>query len=221
MKQKLTISVPKDYSAVTLKKYLEFRDAIEGYKDEPEAVEALAFNLLCGIPVEYIYKIDSVTFGKIREDLNKFLQNSDYSLQRFVQIDGVEYGFEPNLSQMSYGAYLDCIKWDTITIDKNWSKIMSILYRPVKKKVGLLYEIEPYSGVVDEKKFLETGMDVNFGALFFFIDLLKTLSNSILKSMKDQMEIFPQLNTILERNGNPILLSTNWQTEILQNSIRL
>jgi hypothetical protein len=151
----------------------------------------------------------------------QFLQNSDYSLQRFVQIDGVEYGFEPNLSQMSYGAYLDCIKWDTITIDKNWSKIMSILYRPVKKKVGLLYEIEPYSGVVDEKKFLETGMDVNFGALFFFIDLLKTLSNSILKSMKDQMEIFPQLNTILERNGNPILLSTNWQTEILQNSIRL
>ena len=221
MKQKLTIKVPKDYSAVTLKKYLEFRDAIQPYEDEPEAVEAFAFNLLCGVPVEYIYKIDSETFGKIREDLARFLSNSDYKLQRFITIDGKEYGFEPNLSQMSYGAYLDCTKWDTITIDKNWAKIMSILYRPVTKKVGLLYEIEPYNAIVDEDKFLNTTMDVHFGALFFFIDLLRTLSSSILKSMRDQTEIFPQLNTILERSGNPIVQSTNWQKEILQNSIRL
>ena len=221
MKQNLTIKVPKDYSAVTLKKYLEFREAIQSYEDEPEAVEALAFNLICDVPVEYIYKIDSETFGKIREDLAKFLSNADYKLQRFITIDGKEYGFEPNLSQMSYGAYLDCTKYDTITIDRNWAKIMSILYRPVTKKVGLLYEIEPYNALVDEDKFLNTTMDIHFGALFFFIDLLRTLSHSILKSMRDQMEIFPQLNTILQRSGNPILQSTNWQKEILQNSTRL
>jgi hypothetical protein len=221
MKKELTIEVPKNYSAVSLKKYLEFRDAIEAYKDEPEAVDAFAFNLLCDVPVNYIYQIDSDTISKMRADLASFLNNTDYELQKFIKIGEVEYGFEPNLSQMTYGAYLDCIKYDTITIDKNWSKIMNILYRPVKKKVGTSYEIEPYSPTFDDAKFLDVKMDVHFGALFFLLDLLRTLSHSILKSMKGQTEIFHQLNTILEKNGNRIPQSTNWQKEILQNSIRL
>lgn len=221
MKKELVINVPKDYSAVTLKKYLEFRSGLEAYKDEPEAVEALAFNLLCDVPVEYIYQIDSVTIGKMREDLASFLQNSDYKLQKLIKIGDVEYGFEPNLSQMSYGAYLDCTKYDTITIDKNWSKIMNILYRPVVRKAGDSYSIEAYKPNTDDSKFLDVTMDVHFGALFFFIDLLKTLPNSILKSMKGQMETLPQLNTILERNGNRTLQSTDWRTETLQSSIRL
>ena len=221
MKQKITIEVPKDYSAVSLKKYLEFRDAIEAYKDEPEAVEAFAFNLLCDIPVSYIYQIDSDTISKMRGDLASFLHNTNYELQKFITIDGKEYGFEPNLSQMTYGAYLDCIKYDTITIDKNWSKIMNILYRPVKKKVGTSYEIEPYSPTFDDAKFLEVGMDIHWGALFFLLDLLKTLSHSILKSMKGQTEMFHQLSIILERSGNRTPQSSNWQKEILQNSIRL
>lgn len=221
MKQKITIEVPKDYSAVTLKKYLGFRDSIEAYKDEPEAMEAFAFNLLCDIPVEYIYQIDSDTINKMREDLSSFLHNTNYELQKFITIDGKEYGFEPNLSQMSYGAYLDCTRYDAITIDKNWSKIMNILYRPVSRKVGSSYEIEPYQPNSDDSKWLDVTMDVHWGALFFFIDLLKTLSHSILKSMKDQTEIFPQLSTTLVRSGNHILQSTNWQKEILQSSIRL
>ena len=221
MKKEIVISVPTDYSAVKLKDYLEFRNAIEAYKDEPEAVEALAFSLLCGVAVEHLYQIDSVTIGKMRADLASFLQNSNYELQKFITIDGKEYGFEPNLSQMSYGAYLDCTKYDTITIDKNWAKIMNILYRPVRKKVGNSYEIEPYNPNEEWDKFLDVTMDVHFGALFFFFDLSRTLLSSTLKSMRDQMEIFPQLNSILERNGNHILQSTNWQKEILESSIRL
>jgi hypothetical protein len=172
------------------------------------------------VPVDYLYQIDSVTIGKMRADLASFLQNSDYKLQKFITIDGKEYGFEPNLSQMSYGAYLDCTKYDTITIDKNWAKIMNILYRPVRKKVGEAYEIEPYNPNEEWEKFLSVTMDVHFGALFFFIDLSKTLLNSTLKSMKGQTETFHQLNSILEKNGNRTLQSTNWQKEILESSIR-
>jgi aldehyde dehydrogenase (NAD+) len=38
MKQQLTISVPKDYSAVTLSKYLAFKEDLESYKDEEDAI---------------------------------------------------------------------------------------------------------------------------------------------------------------------------------------
>lgn len=209
MKQKLTITVPKNWSAVTLEKYLTFREELENYKDDPEAMDAIVFYHLCGIDAQYINKIDTETFGKIKADLASFMGDTAYELQQFITIDGVEYGFEPNLSQMSYGAYVDITKYDTITIDRNWSKILSILYRPVTKKIGKLYEIEPYEGEVDEKKFMGTPMDFNFGALFFFIGLLSELLKSIQNSLRDQMEISPNIKSILEKNGKVIHQSLN------------
>jgi len=209
MKQKLTITVPKNWSAVTLEKYLTFREELENYKDDKEAMDAIVFYHLCGIDAQYINKIDTETFGKIKADLASFMGDTAYDLQKFITIDGVEYGFEPNLSQMSYGAYVDITKYDTITIDRNWSKILSILYRPVTKKVGKLYEIEPYEGEVDDKKFMGTPMDFNFGALFFFIGLLSELLKSIQNSLRDQMEISPNIKSILEKNGKVIHQSLN------------
>lgn len=205
MKQKLTITVPKDYSAITLKQYLEFRDELENYKDDPEAIETILLHYICGVPAEYVSKIDSETFGKIRADLSSFMNNTDYPLQRFVTLDGVEYGFEPNLSKMSYGAYLDIAKYDTITIDKNWGKIMDILYRPVTNKTGALYEIKSYDGDINEDRWMSVGMDVHFGTLFFFSDLLKDLVSSTQKSLKEVEGISHNIKSILERSGNPTL----------------
>lgn len=205
MKQKLTITVPKDYSAITLKQYLEFRDELENYKDDPEAIETILLHYICGVPAEYVSKIDSETFGKIRADLSSFMNNTDYPLQRFVTLDGVEYGFEPNLSKMSYGAYLDIAKYDTITIDKNWGKIMDILYRPVTNKTGALYEIKSYDGDINEDRWMSVGMDVHFGTLFFFSDLLKDLVSSTQKSLKEVEGISHNIKSILEKSGNPTL----------------
>lgn len=205
MKQKLTITVPKDYSAITLKQYLQFQEELQNYKDDPEAIETILLHYICGVPAEYVSKIDSETFGKIRTDLKSFMNNTDYPLQRFVTIEGIEYGFEPNLSKMSYGAYLDIAKYDTITIDKNWSKIMDILYRPVTNKTGALYEIKSYDGSINEDKWLSVGMDVHFGTLFFFSGLLSDLVNSTQKSLREVEGISPNIKSILERSGNPTL----------------
>jgi hypothetical protein len=205
MKQELKIVVPKDYSAVTLNKYLLFKEDLEAYKDEEGASDIVVFNHICGVPAELVNKIDAVTYSKIKNDLQSFMTKVDYPLQRFVRIGDVEYGFEPNLSKMSYGAYLDIAKWDAITIDRNWSKIMAILYRPVTKKVGMLYEISPYNGEnVDEKIWDEVGMHIHFGALFFFTNLLKELASSTLNSLKGQTVMSQSIKSILERSGNHI-----------------
>jgi hypothetical protein len=205
MKQQLTISVPKDYSAVTLSKYLLFKEDLESYKDEEGANDVIVFNHICGVPAELVKKIDTETYNKIRNDLQSFMSNVDYPLQRIIRIGDVEYGFEPNLSKMSYGAYLDISKWDAITIDRNWSKIMAVLYRPVTKKVGTSYEIQEYNGEnVDEKIWDDVGMHIHFGALFFFTNLLKELVSSTLNSLKGEQAIPQNILSILERNGNLI-----------------
>jgi hypothetical protein len=94
---------------------------------------------------------------------------------------------------------------------------MSILYRPVTKKQGDMYAIESYKGELDEKKFLNVGMDVHFGALFFLLGLSTDLLKDTLNSLKET-EVPPSMLPILQRSGQLTQLLTNWPTAISLNS---
>ena len=204
MKKELTIKVPNNYSAITLTQYLNMYKDLEVYKDIPEAVTATLLWHLCGLEPDVLNKIDVDTFTKIKEQLNSFIGKQDHELIRFVTINGVEYGFEPNLSEMAYGAYIDISKYDILKIDDNWEKIMAILYRPITKKLGKLYDIAPYTGKEESKHWKEVGMDVHLGTMFFFINLSKDLPNVILKSLIMTEEIPTNIKEILERSGELI-----------------
>lgn len=216
MKQQLTITVPKDWSAVTLEQFLRLKRDMETYKDEPEALVACLFHHLCNFPVEYLQQLDIDTYIAIKKDIYDFFNKVELPLKRFLTIDGVEYGFEPNLSQMAYGAYLDISKYETLEINEKWAEIMSILYRPVVKKQGALYDIEGYTGKIEKDKFLNVGMDAHWGAIFFFKGLLEDLQSSILNSLKkDSVEIPANIKSILLRSGRAIQPLYNWQMETL------
>ncbi len=169
MKQTIKVTALTEWKDVTLKKYLEMMGDIEAYKDDQEAVDALMLHHLAGIPYEELTNVSAESYNILKEKLSKFLKPQDMELQKFVTIGDVEYGFEPNLSNMSYGAYADITKFGQITIDENWSKIMNILYRPVEKKLLDTYTISKYEGTKGEGKWLDVPMSVHFGALFFFI----------------------------------------------------
>ena len=58
MKQELTITVPKDWSAVTLNQYLELRKDMLSYEGDEEALTACLFHHLCKFPLEYLQQLD-------------------------------------------------------------------------------------------------------------------------------------------------------------------
>ena len=200
MKKTIKITVPNDWAEVTLQKYLDLQRDLKNYADDEEATTAVLLHHLCNIEVEYVNQLPIDMYDILRSDISKFLNDTEYQLKRFITIDGIEYGFEPNLSKMSYGAYLDITKFDTLTIDENWAKIMSILYRPIDKKMGENYSIQAYEGNLDEKKFLNVTMDVHFGALNFFFSLLGDLLKGTLNSLKVE-ELPPNIKSILEKSG--------------------
>jgi hypothetical protein len=94
---------------------------------------------------------------------------------------------------------------------------MSILYRPVLEKKGDMYHIAPYTGNIDKNKFLDLGMDVHFGTLFFFVNLSMDLMNAILKSLKVE-ELPPNIKLILERSGEVMQRLLKLQTTTSLNS---
>lgn len=208
----LTINIPQDYSSITLKKYLTMQDELKNYDDNEDAQVAIMLNHLCGIPAEYVTKLSLNDYVMIKSELGKFISNTRLPLQKFIMIDGIEYGFEPNLSNIAYGAYLDISKYDTFQIDNNWAKIMSVLYRPVSNKRGDMYTIKPYSGEIDDEKFLGVSMDVHFGTLFFLLNLSMDLLNATLKSLKVE-ELPPSIKSALEKSGEVMHRLLNLQTE--------
>jgi hypothetical protein len=213
MIKEIELSIPTDWSGITLKKYLVLQQDLKSYEDDEEAMVALMMSHLCGLDAEYLHSIPVDTYNQIRETLTAFISQTEHPLQKIIRIDGKEYGFEPNLSQLSYGAYLDISKYQTMTIDDNWASIMSILYRPVLDKKGDMYHIAPYTGKIDSEKFLGLGMDIHFGALFFFVNLSMDLLNAILNSLKVE-GIPPNIKSILEKSGEVTRRLLNLQTEM-------
>ena len=206
MIQEIKIEVPNDYSGITLRQYLNLQRDITNYKDDEEAMNAALFYHICGIEPQILSQLDTNTFAKIKSQLYTFLGNINFLLQRTITIEGVKYGFEPNLSKMSYGAYLDISKFENMGIDENWPKILSVLYRPIVKETGGLYTIQEYKGWKEWEtdKWYDVNMDFHFGCFFFFNRLYKDLSLGILNFLKESPEIPRNIKSILDESGQVI-----------------
>lgn len=203
MKQKIKIEVPTNWDSITLQTYLNLQKDLETYSDNEEAMTASMFHHICGLEPKWINKLSLTSYNTLKEKLNQLVKPENVDLVRFVDIDGVQYGFEPNLSNISYGAYSDISSMEVLEINKNWAKVMNILYRPVVGKVGKLYQIEPYQPNEEWDKWLGVSMEVHFGAWFFFINLRKDLLNAILNSLTE-MELPPNIKSTLVKNGKLI-----------------
>lgn len=207
--KELTIKIPQSYGDIKLRKWLEVQKELENYKEDEEATTAILLYYLCDLDPIYLRNIAIDDYMMLKEELTRVMNPSNLELQKIVEIDGVRYGFEPNLSEMAYGAFVDITKYDTFTIDKNWASIMSILYRPITKEKNGMYWIEKYTGKIDAEKWLDVGMDVHMGTLFFFLNLSTDLLKGTLKSMKEE-DIPLQLKKTLERSGDIIAQSMIW-----------
>lgn len=203
--------IPTNWNDITLETYLKYKKTLELYKDD-EADEddildksiIIALDILCGVAPVYAQQMPIKILNHVMDTLNSFMANQQYDLQRIIKIGDTEYGFEPNLSNMAYGAYLDISKYDTISIDKNWTKIMSILYRPIVSKSGKLYEIKEYTGLEDDSVFLNTTMDINFGCISFFLRIANDLATFTLKSSKGETVTSLLSKLIMEKSGKDI-----------------
>ena len=58
MKKEIQIEVPNDWSAITLRKYLEMYKDLKAYEGESDAVMATLFYHLCGVTPDIMFKLE-------------------------------------------------------------------------------------------------------------------------------------------------------------------
>ena len=208
---KIEINVPTSLSEITLRQYQKFLKIAE---ENPEGnfLDAKMIEIFCGIPLSDSYKLKMVSVTAIIDILNSMLEVKPNHVERFT-LNGIEYGFIPDLDEMSLGEYIDldnnASKWESMHI------AMNVLYRPiVTSKVGK-YNIEEYT-TSNPEKMLDMPLDAALGSLFFFYNLgLELSKHTILSSNLDEVEEFQEQLTS-ETNGvgiNQFMVSL---TEILQ-----
>ena len=210
---KIEINVPTSLSEVTLGQYQKFLKIAE---DNPEGnfLNAKMIEIFCGIPLSDSYKLKMSSVVAIIDILNELLSQTPKRVEQFT-MNGVEYGFIPDLDEMSLGEYVDL---DGSASDWNNMHIaMNVLYRRIKIRKSGKYNIVDYN-VENPEKMKDMPLDAAIGSLFFFYNLGMELSkHTILYSNNlEEMEVY-QEQLISQTNGDGISQFMDSLTEILQN----
>ena len=128
-------------------------------------------------------------------------------------MNGVDYGFIPDLENMSFGEYVDL---DTFIGDNdNLHRAMNVLYRPIDLKQGQRYTLKEYNQDTNEDA-KNYPLDAVFGAIVFFYNLGKDLSTVILNSSSKQNEESLAQFLASQPNGAGTIQSMQSLTEILR-----
>ena len=181
---KTSITVPTSLNDITLKQYKEFA-SLKDLTDTQLQIETI--KIFCNIPYVSIRRMRADDITSITAQIFDILENKSSLINKF-KMDGIEYGFIPNLDEMSFGEYVDLDtyigKWEEI------EKAMAVLYRPVTLKKGDKYIIEEYEPG-NFQMYNNMPLGIVFGSVVFFynlgIDLCKVMTNYIQKADKDNL----------------------------------
>lgn len=208
----IEINVPSSLSEITLGQYQKFLKIAENNPDG-NFLNAKMIEIFCGIPLSDSYKLKMSSVTAILDILNEMLSQTPKHVERF-KMNSVEYGFIPDLDEMSLGEYIDldnnASKWEQMHV------AMNVLYRPIKtSKVGK-YNIEEYD-VKFPEVMKDMPLDAAIGSLFFFYNLGMELANhTIAYSVTPaEMEAIQEQLTS-QQNGVGINQFMDSLTEILQ-----
>jgi hypothetical protein len=163
---------------VSLEKWLKLIEFQEGSKTE-EAEKTIAE--FSNIPKKLIKELALKDVALIMSKLAQLQQRQNSSLKRIIKIEGVEYGFHPDLESITLGEYADIETFIKNGIEKHLPEMMAVLYRPVTLKKNDIYIIDAYDGNIrlrtEEMKKM-SAEQVQSALVFFWIfvnELLRIL----------------------------------------------
>jgi hypothetical protein len=176
-----SLKVPENTNEICLEQYQRFLK-IHDKVGDCEFLKQKAVEIFCNIKLQHVLLIKQYSVEAIYTSLTNLFQEQQ-PLTRTFKIGKQEFGFIPDIEEMSYGEFVDL---DTNISDwENMHKAMAVLFRPIEKSKDDKYRIIPYHGThefSDLMKFMP--LDIALGAIFFFV----LLGNELLKAMPHFLE---------------------------------
>jgi len=169
------VTIPTELREIKLATYQKY-EAIRKDSEDSEFLLHKAIQIFCNCDLDVVSHMKQKDVNEINSILIALFKKVPKLIQRF-ELNGIEYGFIPNLDDMTSGEYMDL---DTYISDwDDMHKAMAVLYRPIIKKQDKKYLIEPYKGTDGHSELMkQMPLDVAFSAYLFFWTLGKDLLKS-------------------------------------------
>ncbi len=222
---KLDLTIPTNITEIPLKHYQEFLKMRDNSNDE-EFVAQKMIEIFCGIQLKDVVRMKLTSVNELVIHFNNIFSEKPKFKQRF-KIGEIEFGFIPNLENISFGEYVDLdnylAKWD------DFHKAMAVMYRPIIRKHGDKYEIAEYTGAsefCDLMKFAP--LDVAISSSVFFWTLGSELLSATLNYMETELTKMKKDESLtltqelsLEKSGVGIQASMDSLKATLRNTTKL
>lgn len=188
---KYKIEIPTSLDDITLAQFKEYSLMISKETEEDLTFKKQVINLFCTGDTEKIEFFKKKQIDSIFADFNAMLESERNIFEKIISIDGKEYGFIPNLKDLSIGEFSDIETLMKDGVFENIEKVLAVLYRPVINKVKHLYNIADYDGLNDrDKLFLNKFPVKNFhGTMVFFLIIAKELLMHTHQFLKENQQM--------------------------------
>lgn len=189
----IKVSIPTNASQITLDQFVSFHSA----KNEAEKIIAIT-----GQSRRLVESFQVATIDQIINSFEIAMTTGAPKHENTFVIDGMRLGFIPDLNAMTLKEHVDLEMfsssiWSKDSVDyTNLPKLMAILFRPVKGKLGQFYEIAEYNSETTKMhmdRILRMTLDRVNGALVFF----STIVNECAESGVDYLLTMMQTETEL------------------------
>jgi hypothetical protein len=220
---KTEIYVPTKLSEIPLQNYQKFMKVINNSNDQ-EFIAEKTIEIFCGLNLKEVIKIKWNDVKDLALHFHKLFQEKP-KFQSTFKIQNMEFGFIPNMDEITFGEYIDLES--NITSVDNFHKAMAVMYRPIKTRVKDKYEIMQYTGTDEFSELMKFApLDVVMAASVFFWNLGNDLVNNSLSYLETEIAKNSKLMTSanersLESSGVGIIQSMQLLREMLPNLMKL
>jgi hypothetical protein len=197
----MKIELPENQSEITLGQFQELAKLNE--RTDLDLFEYSKRKVKIFTGLSYV-KISAMKQTDLEEIINQIdtALNEEAKFQPLFKMNEIEFGFIPNFDDIKANEYFDLSTYDREI--ETLHKLMAILFRPVKFKTLGKYEIVRYKGTKEHaEEMKQMPLSIVNGALFFFLNLAKDLSNYIQKSINQEQEKRKQSGTLKSGDGMP------------------
>ena len=177
--KEVKLIIPNQWSDITIGMYQKYVKIQESKgNDKNRAIKILS--LICGVKTSIVKKMQYKDMIEILGILKKMIdaEPDKAKFRKKFVFNQEQYGFIPNLSELTTGEYIDLEAYCKEPIE-NLHIIMSILYRKITFERGDRYAIELYNpDEFKEDLFKDCPMDIALNSLGFFLTLGEQLAKS-------------------------------------------
>lgn len=210
---KVKIQVPESLREISLEQYQAYNKVNTEQNQNSNFLLHKTIEIFCNLNLQNVIKVEFNSVVKVAKMIND-LFNQDVKLVPTFTMNGVGYGFIPDLDKITLGEYIDLD--NTLSDWNNMHKAMAVLYRPIKDTHKEKYIIEDYKGSEGAEKYKQMPLDIVMGSILFFYNLKNELLKTILKYLNKEalMKLTIQQREDLLGSGDGITRYIDWLEEM-------